>query len=52
MSNRQIVLWGVVGAVVGIGVGAVNDNFPLWVAIGIAMGVAMGLLQARFDPEH
>jgi hypothetical protein len=51
MSRNQLLLWASMGAFVGIGVGAFNENIPLWVIIGIAMGLGMGLLQAKFDPE-
>jgi hypothetical protein len=51
MSKSQMYLWASVGAVVGLAVGAINDNIPLWMLFGIALGIAMGFLAARFDSE-
>jgi hypothetical protein len=51
MSRNQLLLWASVGAVVGLAVGAINENVPVWVALGIAIGLGMGYLQGRFDPE-
>lgn len=51
MSRNQLLLWVSMGAFVGLGVGAINDNIPVWVLFGMALGLAMGYLQGRFDPE-
>jgi hypothetical protein len=51
MTRNQLLLWAFIGGFVGIGVGAFNDNIPLWVIIGIVMGFAMGYIQGKIDPE-
>lgn len=51
MTRNQLLLWGSVGAVVGLGVGWINGNIPVWMTLGIAMGLAMCALGAKFDPE-
>jgi hypothetical protein len=51
MSKNQLLLWASVGAVVGLAVGAINENIPVWMLFGVALGIGMGYLSARFDPE-
>ena len=51
MSRNQLVIWAGVGAFVGLGVGAINENIPVWVVFGMALGIAMGYFGAKFDPE-
>ena len=51
MTRNQLMMWAGVGAFVGLGVGAINDNIPVWVVFGIALGLAMGYLALKFDPE-
>jgi ABC-type dipeptide/oligopeptide/nickel transport system permease subunit len=51
MTRNQLLLWASMGAFVGLVVGAINDNIPVWMLFGTALGLAMGYLQGKFDPE-
>ncbi len=51
MQRTQLLIWIAVGLVVGVAVGAINENIPVWTAFGGALGLAMGFLAGRFDSE-
>jgi hypothetical protein len=43
---KGMILGGIGGMLVGLAVGAVADNWRIWVSFGVSLGFAIGLITA------